>query len=273
MARRCPRTRSEGRAPRPPREFRPRDSTGSFSKMPAATRTISPHASVRRLFLVREAPTPEHATALTARLRRRPPARSRDFPMPGGPSTVTRWARPPYDRSVPGPADDQKLPVPTDERASPRSDGCAGATSGSPTSQRQGLALALRLDRGRALEGERVPGQPVGLLADDRAAGRRRRLESRRRVHDVAGREGVPGAALSATIASPLPTATRTWRSSPAWRSFSSRTPSRTRERRPNGSLGVVAARERRAEHRHHRVADVLLHDAAVALDPRRVSW
>ena len=38
-------------------------------------------------------------------------------------------------------------------------------------------------------------------------------------------------------------------------------------ERRPDGPLGVVLLRDRRAPDRHHRVADELLHRAAVALD------
>ena len=36
---------------------------------------------------------------------------------------------------------------------------------------------------------------------------------------------------------------------------------------RPHGPLGVVLVRDRRAEHRHHRVADELLHRPSVALD------
>ena len=39
------------------------------------------------------------------------------------------------------------------------------------------------------------------------------------------------------------------------------------RERRAHGALGVVLVRDRRAEHRHHRVADELLDRAAVALE------
>jgi hypothetical protein len=39
------------------------------------------------------------------------------------------------------------------------------------------------------------------------------------------------------------------------------------RERRPDRALGVILARHRRAPHRHHRVADELLHGAAVAFD------
>ena len=38
-------------------------------------------------------------------------------------------------------------------------------------------------------------------------------------------------------------------------------------ERRPKRALGVVVVRLRRAEQRHHRVADVLLDAPAVALD------
>ena len=38
-------------------------------------------------------------------------------------------------------------------------------------------------------------------------------------------------------------------------------------ERGANGALGVIVVREGRAEHRHHRVADELLHHAAEPLD------
>ena len=39
------------------------------------------------------------------------------------------------------------------------------------------------------------------------------------------------------------------------------------RERRANRALGIVLVRDRRAEHRHHRVADELLHRAAALLE------
>ena len=39
------------------------------------------------------------------------------------------------------------------------------------------------------------------------------------------------------------------------------------RERRPHGTLGVVFVRDRRAEDRHHRVADELLHGAAALFE------
>ena len=42
------------------------------------------------------------------------------------------------------------------------------------------------------------------------------------------------------------------------------------RERRADRALGVVLVRDRRAEQRHHRVADELLHRAAVALELAR---
>ena len=41
-------------------------------------------------------------------------------------------------------------------------------------------------------------------------------------------------------------------------------------QRRPDGALGVVLVRDRRAPHRHHRVADELLDRPAVAADRRR---
>ena len=40
-------------------------------------------------------------------------------------------------------------------------------------------------------------------------------------------------------------------------------------DRRPAGAQGIVLVRDRNPEHGHHRVADELLHRAAVALDDR----
>ena len=46
------------------------------------------------------------------------------------------------------------------------------------------------------------------------------------------------------------------------------------RERGADGPLGIVLVRDRRAEDRHHRVADELLDRAAAALDlARRRAW
>ena len=69
------------------------------------------------------------------------------------------------------------------------------------------------------------------------------------------------GRASRLTSASPVFTAIRTC-SSP-----SSRDPVADRERSPHRALGIVLVRDRRAEERHHRVADELLHRAAAALE------
>ena len=73
------------------------------------------------------------------------------------------------------------------------------------------------------------------------------------------------GRAPSATSASPVLTAIRTCERRPPRRPIAVA----DRERRADGALGIVLVRDRRAEERHHRVADELLDRAAVALELR----
>ena len=113
---------------------------------------------------------------------------------------------------------------------------------------------------------DRSLGRPVGLLADEDPVHRRRRLQARRRVDDVARDHPLalerPRAERDERLAGVAP------RSAPAARS-SSRDPVPDRQRRPHRPLGIVLVRHRRAEDGHHRVADELLHRAAEALQLR----
>ena len=79
---------------------------------------------------------------------------------------------------------------------------------------------------------------------------------------------GLPGAGSTAITASPVHTAPRTCMSRPTFALVEFLDPLEDRETGTDGALRVVDPGERRAEDGHHRIADVLLHDPAVALDP-----
>ena len=75
------------------------------------------------------------------------------------------------------------------------------------------------------------------------------------------------GRAPSATTASPVLTPIRTCSDSPGSPLVQLLDRLQDAQPRTDRALGVVLVRDRRAEHRHHRVADELLHRAAVPLD------
>jgi hypothetical protein len=109
-----------------------------------------------------------------------------------------------------------------------------------------------------------VPRRAVRRLADEDPVHRRRTLETRGRVDDVArdhaltldGPRAERDECLARVRGRPdlqLAVAERV----------------ADRERRADGALGIVLVRDGRAEDRHHRVADELLDGAAVPLDLR----
>ena len=121
------------------------------------------------------------------------------------------------------------------------------------------MLLPFRDDGIGRLVLDHVPRLEVRLLADDDAVDRRRRLQARRGVDDVAGEhrlsERGPRAErydrLAGVDGDPdLQVATRELAGAVA-----------DHERGPHRALRVVAVRERRAEDAHHRVADELLDD------------
>ena len=128
--------------------------------------------------------------------------------------------------------------------------------------RRDRLRLALRLDRLELAVVDRLLGRAERLLADDD------------RVHGAA-----PWSRAAVLITSPAAidspasgwASTRDERlagvdSDPHLDALLER-PVADRERRANRPLGIVLVRRRRAEERHHRVADELLDRAAVALE------
>ena len=165
---------------------------GSSSKMPAARATISEIGAVRRLLRVREAATPQHPRPAAFELRGRLSAESR-LPDAGWSDHGDQMRLVPRDDPLPGIADDLQLPSPTDERGPREPSG--GRLHHGRTSQpgAQGLALALRSDRVDLVVGEDALREPMGLLADDDTSGGRGRLQPGGGVHDVAGRERLPG--------------------------------------------------------------------------------
>ena len=166
--------------------------TGSFSKMPAARADDLGDAAVRRLLLVRQAATPQHP-------RRRWPSTSAVASAPAatcrcrrGPSTVIRCGS--FPRSRRGPRQSRTTAAPGRDRraASARSVGWP-APHGSPTSQAaHGLALALR-SIGSSSSNANACRAADRSPRRRRAAGGRGRLQPGGGVHDVAGRERLPG--------------------------------------------------------------------------------
>ena len=127
--------------------------------------------------------------------------------------------------------------------------------------ERDLLRLALQLEGAGVLVHDGGLARAPCRLADEHGARLGRRLDARRGVDEVAGDESLAGGAeRHGGLAGEDARACLQ--------------PGVERgdgldeiERGADGALGVVLARGRRAPHRHHRVADELLHGAAVAAD------
>ena len=224
--------------------------------------------AVGRLLLVREAPTPQGATSLPLESARRPrepsatcrsrPARGSSRCADGRPRRLgpRRWRGASSSRSRPtsGVCDVGRLPGP---RAASTTD---HATTGAafPFASTAGIGSnrkAWRVSRCVSSPTRRPPGAAafcrraavfttspvasaspgVGLDGD----------------HGLAGADGSAHLEVESLVGG-----------------VELLDPLEDRETGPDGALRVVDPRERRAEHRHDRVADVLLDDPAVALDP-----
>ena len=123
-----------------------------------------------------------------------------------------------------------------------------------PRGDRMGLPLHdQRLDRFRL---RRLPDERKGVFADQDLSGLGGLLKPGRDVHGVSGRKPLPGArdhlaGLDSDPASHLEAGQRVSHLA----------------RGPHRSKRIVLVQHRHAEHRHHGVADELLHRAAMALD------
>ncbi len=133
---------------------------------------------------------------------------------------------------------------------------------------RNGIALALELERRQLLVADRLPRRAIRLLVDDEAADRRLPLQTGGDVDDVAGGDALARPGLGAELDDRL-----AGRDGGAHRQLEAfllvQLADRVEDPQPcaHGALRVVLVRHGRAEDRHHRIADELLHGAAEALD------
>ena len=129
-----------------------------------------------------------------------------------------------------------------------------------------GADLSFQLVLAGRAERDRPPGGAPGALVDQTAAGAGRRLHPRGGVHGVAGDHALTDRAqrdrdLGRDDTRPGRQAGR------ADLLAELGDPGHELERGPDGTLGVTLPGDRRPPHRHDRVADELLHGAAVPLD------
>jgi len=130
-----------------------------------------------------------------------------------------------------------------------------------------GSALSLRLHGSERCEPRRVAYESLRDRADQDLACGGCLLQSLRGVHRVTGRERrrlVPSHHLAGVDPDPDP---QLGHVALRERDIQPLDSSLHVERGPHRPEGIVLVRAREAEHRHHRVADELLHRAAVALD------
>ena len=110
---------------------------------------------------------------------------------------------------------------------------------------------------------DRLRRRAIRRLADEDPVHGRRGLEPRRRVDDVARRHALAGLGPRGEIDERLARV----HGDPHLQLALLRDPVADRERGTDRALGIVLARHRRAEERHHRIADELLHRSAPALE------
>ena len=139
---------------------------------------------------------------------------------------------------------------------------------------RHGLGPALQLQRSARLELELALRELKGGATHQRLPRLRRGLQARRRVHGVAG-DRIGGARRCAEIAGNDSTGIDA--DVERQRLAETAVPTLAEHRHPfmhldrgvQGPLRVVLVRHRRAEHRHHRVADEFLEEGIEPLDHR----
>jgi hypothetical protein len=132
-----------------------------------------------------------------------------------------------------------------------------------------GLALSLQRQRPDFLGRDRLPHEPVGRLADQDLPGLRGALETRGGVHGVSGDERLSPARVPGDHLAGEEARSERERHSPALAELLVQAMQRVPHllRRAHRPQGVVLVDLRDPEDRHHRVADELLHHAAVALE------
>ena len=128
---------------------------------------------------------------------------------------------------------------------------------------RHRLGLAFRLDGRVVAVVDHVPRRAERRFADEDAVRRRRALQARRGVHDIACDHPFSELWTRIDADERVPRVHRHAHLELAVLGD----PVANCQRRANRALGVVFVRDRRAEHRHHGVADELLHRAAAVLE------
>jgi hypothetical protein len=132
--------------------------------------------------------------------------------------------------------------------------------------QGNGLCLAFELVLARVLERDRGIARPSRRIADEHRPRRRRGLDTRRRVHEVARDHPLPlGADRDRRLAGE-DAGTRSELGSTDLLA-QGRHGSRQVQSRAHRELGVGLGGDRRAPHRHHRIADELLDGPPIAPD------
>ena len=190
----------------------------------------------------------------------------RDLPIPGTPTIESRCARP--SSAV---AWNSSL-TRRSSRSRPRNGGSRPAERPSPfarsdhperTPERLRLGLALELVLAGVRVGDRGLRCPLRRLADEDAARLRLGLDPGGGVDEVAGNHALSLGAEGDRGLAGEDAGTR----------LQLRVERGNRgdelQRGSHGAFGVVLLRDGRSPHRHHRVADELLHRPAVALDER----
>ena len=180
--------------------------------------------------------------------------RAATCPTPGSPTTVTSAQR----RLSSTRASNAARSSPSSCRAGPRAV-LRRATPGAlrtveQPERRHRLRLPLQLERLQLLDRDRVPHQRPRRLAEQDLARRRRLLQPRRHVDRIAGHERLVALVTTSPVFTPIRASEL---AAPRQRLPASPPP-------PARPHRVVLVHHRHPEHRHHRVADELLHRPAV---------
>ena len=158
-------------------------------------------------------------------------------------------------RAFPGREQRPELLLPADHRGVEPTGGRLARGRHQPEGG-DGLGLPFQGERLDRVGLDRVPGEPDRFCPDEHLAGRRRLLQTGGDVDRVPGRQTLLGTGddLTGVHADPALDPELGQRGSHL-------------ERRPAGAQRVVLVRNGHSEHRHHRIADELLHRATVVLD------
>ena len=158
--------------------------------------------------------------------------------------------------------EDVELLFPADERRAPAALHVDVRPGPQHLPDRNGLGLAFRVDPAPLAVFDRPVGRTMGRLVDEDPVDRGRGLKARSRVDDVARGHALAGLRPGSERDERL-----TRRDPDPHLQVAVLCPIPDGECRADGALGVVLVCHGRAEERHHRIADELLHRAAETLE------